>query len=391
MPEIKRPLIVAAIFYFFIAPFFFHPDIKIIYYLSQFLSQGTVNIYQYIAANPDKALLGSFVYPPLSYFVMGLVYPVVNFLAGSGFTPWLGMGNDAVDIAGIFRYLFLIKTPLILALLATGWALSRISSRRVVLWIWFFNPITIYVVGFMGQIDILPVLLSVLALLLAKPKPFLAAVLLGLGAALKTYPLLLLPFLALLSTSNLKRSALIFLAGLSPYILLVAPFLTTPAFYSDTLTSGLTQRVLQLSLPLGYSENLYLVPIVLTGLLLAAGVLHRGQIHRLSAYWMAASLLPVVLSHFHPQWILWSMPFISLWIASKSDWLSLLLFSASFLATVFLFADKFLTWGLISPFNPQILFLPAFSNPLLQSLSHSVLVGVGLWISLCACFSSDRS
>ncbi len=387
MSEVKRSLLVAAFFYFFIAPFFFHPDIKIIYYLSQFFSHGVFNIYQYIAANPDKALLGPFVYPPLSYFVIGLIHPVVNFLAGPGFTPWLGMGNDAVDVAGIFRYLFLIKTPLILALLATGWALSKVSTRRNLLWIWFFNPVTIYVVGFMGQIDILPVMLTVFALLLAKPKPFLAAVLLGLGGALKTYPLLFLPFLALLSTTNFKRSALIFLAGLVPYLLIIAPFLTTPAFYSDTLTSGLTQRVLQLTLPLGFMKNLYLVPVILTILALAAGSLHRGQIHRLSNYWLAASLLPIVLSHFHPQWLLWSIPFIIL----RSNWLSLLIFSVSAMGTILLFPDKFLTWGLISPFNFQILFLPAFANPLLQSLAHSVLVGASLWISVCALFYSDRS
>ena len=385
MREVKYPLLIAAIFYFFIAPFFFHPDIKIIYSLAQFLSHGVANIYQYTSEVPNPA--GTFVYPPLSYFVIGLFYPVVNFLAGSGFNAWLGMGNDAVDVAGIFRYIFLIKTPLILALLATGWAISKISSHKAAVWIWFFNPITIYVVGFMGQIDILPVLLTVLALLLAKPKPFLAAVLLGLGGALKTYPLLFLPFLALLSTSNLKRSALIFVAGLAPYILFIASFLTTPAFYSDTLTSGLTQRVLQLALPLGFMENLYLVPIVLTLLLLSAGTRHRGQINRLSSYWLAASLLPVVLSHFHPQWLLWSLPFIIL----RFEWLSLAVFFTSAMGTILLFPDKFLTWGLISPFNPQILFLPSLTNPLLQSLSHSVLVGVSLWISLCALFYSDRS
>ena len=168
-----------------------------------------------------------------------------------------------------------------------------------------------------------------------------------------------MPFLALLSTTNFKRSALIFLAGLVPYLLIIAPFLTTPAFYSDTLTSGLTQRVLQLTLPLGFMKNLYLVPVILTILALAAGSLHRGQIHRLSNYWLAASLLPIVLSHFHPQWLLWSIPFIIL----RSNWLSLLIFSVSAMGTILLFPDKFLTWGLISPFNFQILFLPAFANP----------------------------
>ena len=61
------------------------------------------------------------------------------------------------------------------------------------------------------------------------------------------------------------------------------------------------------------------------------------------------------------------------------------------MGTILLFPDKFLTWGLISPFNFQILFLPAFANPLLQSLAHSVLVGASLWISVCALFYSDRS
>ena len=132
------------------------------------------------------------------------------------------MGNDAVDVAGIFRYLFLIKTPLILALLATGWSpLQGVYPAQPTL-IWFFNPVTIYVVGFMGQIDILPVMLTVFALLLAKPKPFLAAVLLGLEEPSRHT--LLLPFLALLSTTNFKRSALIFLAGLVPYLLIIAPF-----------------------------------------------------------------------------------------------------------------------------------------------------------------------
>ena len=385
MRNVKRPLLVAAVFYFFIAPFFFHPDIKIIYSLAGFLSQGVFNIYSYTAAHPIPA--GSFVYPPLAYFVLGLLYPVINFLAGPGFASWLAMGNDAVDVAGIFRYLFLIKTPLILALLATGWTLSKISSRKEIPWIWFFNPLTIYAVGFMGQIDILPVMLTVLALVIAKPKPFLAALLLGLAAAFKTYPLLFLPFLALLSTTSLKRSALIFAAGIAPYLLFVAPFLATPAFYSDPLTSGLTQRVLQLALPLGYAENLYLVPVIMTMLFLVAGVLHRGQIHRLPSYFLAASLLPVVLSHFHPQWLLWSLPFIIL----RFEWLSLAVFFTSAMGTILLFPDKFLTWGLISPLNPQILFLPPFVNPLLQSLFHSVLVGVSLWISLCALFFSDRS
>ena len=104
--ENKRIYAYAAFFYIFIIPLFFHPDIKTIFYQSQFLSTGVLDIYSYLAQNPEKAILGPFVYPPLAYFLMGLLYFPVKLLAGGGFTQWLAMGNDAVGVTDIFQYLF---------------------------------------------------------------------------------------------------------------------------------------------------------------------------------------------------------------------------------------------------------------------------------------------
>ncbi len=389
MTKPRNIILAAAFFYVFLAPFFFHPDIKIIFYLSQFLSQGVINIYHYIAVHPELSTHGSFVYPPLAYFFFGTIFPVLKWLAGSGFTDWLGMGNDAVAVPHLFRYLFLLKLPVIAAHLAVGYCLSRLISQprrqSLALLVWFFNPISIYTVAFMGQIDVLPVLATVLALLWIKDRPYLSVFLLGLGAAFKTYPLLLLPFAALLAARRFRHSLLLLATGLLPYLLFISPYLLTPAFYTDTLTSGLSQRILQIGLPIGSGESLLLVPVFLLFLLLTAAYLHRGQSHRFAAYCLAVTLIPIASSHFHPQWVLWSLPFVSLFLATQSFWSVALLFFGSFIGIIGLFPDKFLTWGLLSPLEPEILFLPSLVSllppvPVLLDLLHTIFFAASVWM-----------
>src|SRR3990170_4422941 len=107
----KQIFALAAFTYLFLAPFTYHPDIKTIFYQTQFLTQGVFNIYAFFATNPDLAFLGPFVYPPLAYLIYGLLFIPVKILAGSGFVQWLAMGNDAVGVSHIFQYLFVMKIP----------------------------------------------------------------------------------------------------------------------------------------------------------------------------------------------------------------------------------------------------------------------------------------
>lgn len=386
----KSIFITVAVFYLFIIPFFFHPDLKIITFLSQFLTQGVGNIYQFIATHPDQSHLGPFVYPPLAYFFLGLVFPVLKLLAGPSFTQWLAMGNDAVAIPHIFRFLFLIKLPLILVHLTAGFYLAKLvlgyRAQKLALLVWFFNPVSIYVIGLMGQIDIWPVLATILAVMWSKDKPYLAALALGIGAAFKTYPLLLLPFLALLSSRKNFTSLAIFVTGLLPFIVSILPYLTTPQFYTDTLASGLSQRIFDLSLSVGFNERILLIPAYLIILVLLAFHSHRGMVKHFWHYALAVTLLPIAFSHFHPQWMLWSLPFISLFLAQKWQTLPAMGLFLGYLGTVALIPDKFLTLGLVSPLQPEILFLPPLASllpqaVLVQSLFHTLFAASAVWIT----------
>ena len=394
----KRNIFATALFiYLFLAAFTYHPDIKTIFYQTQFLTKGVFNIYSFFAANPEKAYLGPFVYPPLAYFLYGIFFIPVKLIAGSGFVQWLGMGNDAVGVTHIFRYLFALKIPAIVihfisAFVITGFFQDKSLQKKALLF-WFFNPVSIYVVVFMGQIDAMAVLLSILALFYANKKPLFSSFLLGLGGAIKTYPLLLIPYLAIIAGSSWKRRALNIAIGFAAYLIFVMPFLKTPAFFSSTFVSGLSQRLFEARILLGYGENILIIPVILLILFFVTigKTFTKPDIKFLWVVFLAITLTVVTGVHFHPQWMLWCLPFITLYFVKNINsfkgevWFISILFLIGWLGTIIFFDDKFLTWGIISPLDNGILLLPTLSqiikpifDPLLiQSLFHTLLIASG--------------
>jgi hypothetical protein len=389
-------IFVAGIFtYLILIPLFFHPDIKTIFYLSSFLSDGVFNIYQFIGANPDKAMLGPFVYPPLSYILFGILFIPIKLLAANGFVDWLGMGNTAVSVDHIFRFLFLIKLPLVLTHAISGFVLIkifgngdyfpslRISNKKqeLILLLWFFNPISIYVITMMGQFDGIPALFTLLALYYAKRKPYLSSLLLGLGGAIKTYPLLFIPFLIITSDFRWVKKIKLTVVGVISYLIFVVPFLKTQEFYQNTLISGLSQRLLLADITIGFNERINIVPFLIILLFLYCLIHDPGRSKELFKYFLAIPILILGFSHFHPQWIIWALPFIILAISCyKKLAVSGVLLAIGWIGTVLSFDDKFLTWGLLSPLDSGVFFLPSiptliskYMDPLLiQNLSHTV-------------------
>lgn len=370
--EHRIVLAVGLFTYFLIAPFYFHPDIKTIFYLAHFLKEGVFNIYDFIAQNPERSFLGPFVYPPLTYFLFGLLYFPISLLAGLNFDKWLAMGNTAVSVDNIFRYIFLLKLPVILAHLATGVLLTRFfiekKKAKHVLLLWLFNPVSLYVVGFMGQFDGIVAGVTVVSLLYFRKRPFLSMAILGLAAAMKTYPLILIPFLAFSGSGKIIDKLKLISVGIIPYFLFIVPYLSTPAFYGDTLTSSLSKRVFDLSLPFWTGVSVPVVPIVVAMLFLTSLMFWA------SLGWFAA--VPFVLAvgtQFHPQWLMWSLPFLTVITVKYRLWFAYAIFSLSFLSYIFLFDDVFLNLALLAPLDSGVYFLPS-PNSLLSRFTDPIVL-----------------
>lgn len=393
-----RVLLMALFVRFLLMPFLYHPDIKSQHFHFYFLSQKVFNIYQYLANSiQNLPYTDTFNYPPLVYFVFGTIQFLLRPFLGGGFINWLfDWGPERIFNPRIFRYLFVLKIPYLILDIITAFLLTQFfkekKQKQKVFLFWLFNPILLYAIYGLGNFDILPSLLVLLAVLLVlKNKKGLGGLTLGIAVAFKTYPLLFLPFLAILGGKKTKDRIKIFVLGLIPYSLTCLPFLNSIAFRQSVLFSGLSQRLFIAAVPLGFGENLIIFIAALTFLFFLAFHRFSAQKEKIISFFLAILLLAFSLSHFHPQWIIWILPFLTIVLVRKPSLLfPQTIFYLAFLGVVFLFNDRAQLLGLLSPINPDFVGVPNIFEVLrnkniidpflIQSLIHSVLAGTAFWI-----------
>jgi hypothetical protein len=387
--------LIALLFNLILLPFFFHPDLKTIFCKAQYLSAGVLNIYEFLDKNRNiMNVCSEFSYPPLYYFFLGILYPLINLFGGSNFSSWLMMGNMAVNVDQIFRYLFITKLPFVLFEFLTAILIIKFLDdeklKRYALILWFFNPANLYIIALMGQLDIIPAFLTVLSVYLAlkKQKYILGALALGVSAALKSYSLFFLPFYGIIVGRNWRQKFTLMFIGLLPYALSMVPFLKYESFRSSVLLSGLSQRMFMFSWPLGFGENIQVVLLGI-GLLLLKVLSSKIEHSDLLKYFGSVALVFLAGSHFHPQWFIWSLPFLSILVAKNQRLIpAFILLIIGWIGVTVMYDDLFLTFGLMSPLDSSVFSLPPFRELVkgfmdpnqIQSMFHTLFTASSIWI-----------
>lgn len=398
----KKIILLAAVIYFLIAPFTYHPDTKLVLYYPTLNNSKVWNIYSYLDSNKDDA--PKFHYPPMHYWVLKAELPLVTLIGGKGIVEWFKSGgNMAFNNQNIFLYNFASKFPLILLVLLSGFYIYKIVleygyNKKIAVkaaTIWFFNPLTIYSAIIMGQNDILAIFPFILGMYFYKRQPFLAFLLFGIGGSIKNYPLIWAIILGLVyvKATWIKKVSLV-LTSFLVYIATMLPFLSQSYFRQEVLYSGLSVRMFDGMIDIGFGDKLLLVPLLLVFIALIGIKREFGRsLKGITTILLTSTLIILGLTHFHPQWFIWIMPFASILLSiskDKSWWFWFLLPSIAII--ILLFEDKFLYWGLFSPINPNLMNLPYINETLraegvdvllLNNICHSIIAGIAfywLWI-----------
>jgi len=361
-----------------------------------------LTFYDYLSklekANPLVNLygVGLFNYPPLAYLTpalsMAILSPFYNFSANYVFMT----GMDKIfQTAELFKTIFLLKLPYLLFDFLLAYLLFKIFKEKgkAAFKIWMLNPLTLYSTFAMGQFEIMPTLLVVAAIFFAlKNKRWLAVIMLGIGGAYKMFPLLFLPIFVLLLDKNFWRRLWLFVVGLLPYLLVIAPyFLFSPMYRQAAFLTNQAEKMLYMKLPLSGAEYLsvFLVGYFLLLILAAKSFSQKDSFWRFGFVLM---LLFFAVTHYHPQWFLWIAPFL-VW-----DWLNygtkhrpylILLFGCWLSLT--LFFESSLHIGLFAPIAPGLLKMGSltdlvgrFYDPfLIKSLIRSLFGAVAIFLSFC--------
>lgn len=384
----KKLIFGAIILRILVAIFLFHPDIKTFNYQSSFLRHGVFNIYSYLTDNKKSLpLKDDFVYFPLTYLSLGGYQAIVAPLMGNGFDSWLSNADSITTVTdgNIFKYLFALKLPYLILDLVIAFILLKYFENKEdgkkAFKIWLFNPFTIFIIYIFGNIDIFPVALTLLSLLfIKKDKLYFAALMLGLAASFKIYPLLFVPFLIILGKSVKEKVNL----GVIPFAtfgLIALPFMSG-AFIQSTLISGLTTRMFNPGFAVGFGESIIIGMALLSALFFYAAIVDKKL--NMFNYFLTTLLIIFSFSHFHIAWLLWIAPFVVI-LATQKPNLSWMLFLLSIAAIFipFLYQDRSMSISLFRIYSTWFDLLPTpftviqkFFDPYnLQSIVHSLFAG----------------
>ncbi len=393
-----------------------HPDIwGISLTPSFFANHGVLNIYDYLGhldiSTSDYAKnLGNtlntadiFIYPPLAYFTLGILMLLLKpFYDVSYFNVVAANLEKTLGDPRLFQYLFLAKLPYMLFDFGALYFFYKMfknnkSVQRIVFFLWLFNPVTIYASYMIGNFDIIPIFFTVVGLyFFIKQRDVLGFLFFGIGAAYKTYPILVAFPLLFYFGDTLKKKILYGTALVGPYILTSLPFLTTPEYRRDVLFNSKETKFLFMGLPVSGAEVVYVFIFGVTIICLAAAF-HKKTRELFWIYPLSILLLFFSVTHYHPQWMSWMVPFIILPFAfyKQLRWPIVVLFLA-YVGIVFFFESS-LNVGIFGPLFPASHNMPGLADVLkgrfdvfeLKSLMRSVSAGVAVWMIALLLFKKD--
>jgi len=390
-----KPLLLSAILLrLLFCLFFFHPDIKSYQFHAQFFRQGVWDIYSYIAKNVSHLPSSDvFVYPPLAYYFLGSINAVSGVILGPDFYSWLNdWGPGGYTHPKMFEFMLVLKLPYLVLDLMLGYLLVLLIGDRKLnqklLLFWFFNPVSLYGIYMLSQFDVLMALFTVASLILVKNHKLpQAACLLGLGAMIKSYPLLLLPFVIFRSKDK-RQFALTCLAAVAGLLLPLLPVLNSSAFRFTMSQSNLMARIFQAGIEVGGGQSLPIYVVCYT-LVLWFSFKRKNETDLLPEF-LTTTLTVLLFAHFHAQWAIWSLPFLAVvWAKDKANlWPVYLALAIGYFFTNFLIADQFVLTGIFSSLNNHALLVPALTDTLknfadlslVQSTFHTLLTASGLYL-----------
>jgi len=350
-------------------PFTVHSDLTALSLGGWVISQKgmILNFYDYLStldkSNPLVHLygIGLFNYPPLAYLTPGLfmflLSPFYNFSVNYVFMTGMDKIFQTTDL---YRNIFLLKLPYLIFDFLLAFLLLKIFKKEQgqrVFKIWMLNPLTLYATFMIGQFDIIPTLLVVAGIFFAfRKQKWLSVIMLGIGGAYKMFPLLFLPIFALVLERGFWRRIWLFVIGLLPYLVIIAPyFLFSPMYRQSAFLASQTEKMLYMKLPLSGAEYLSLFIVGYFCLLILAART-KQQLENLWCFGFALMLLFFSVTHYHPQWFLWIAPFL-LWdwlvFGTKHRFSLILLFGCWLVIT--LFFETSLHIGLFAPIAPGLL------------------------------------
>lgn len=374
-------------------PFFFQRDILSTYQrAAQTVFNGVLgaDFQQFLTHLLHSAFLF------ISKFFVPAVSELSNILLNSdNWVSWIDFNNFEY----VYRTLTLFKLPYLFLDIAIMFILFRLLydgrplQRLRVFKYWALNPLVIFVTYLFARHDIIGLFITLIALLLAKyGRKYWSIIFLGVAVALRFFPIMILPFLILYLAKKKKDYAILFSIGIAGLVGIEA---FSYIYFGKSVIFSLlnTQHfdyILSAKLDLIIHDAIFIF-IVAYALLVFSFIHQKKKTFTVFlTYCGITYLLYVSLSYFHPQYLLWAIPFMVLVFVRRNSIYYYHLLQFALLMFVLIYWGDLVTKFLIAPIDINYALYTAgpipiinrFYNPVkFVNIFRSLFTAVSLWIA----------
>ncbi len=278
-------------------------------FINYFVNSGFENPYNYFLSIGD---LKSFPYSSMMLWILALPRALLFFLFDSDKVGFLNLLITRIPIllADVSIYIILCK-----------WLETK---EKEVLIFYFASPILLYINYIHGQLDVIPTVALFLSLFyLFQSRYFLSFFILGLGLAIKSHLLAVLPLFIVYLLIN-KRSPFevckLTLITIGIYFFITLPYLFSPGYIKIVLESTEQYKLFLLNFPYSF-ENLKFLIAPGAYFILFCRFASYKKINQDMFILILGLIFSVLVTLVVPQpgWFYWSIPFLAYFYIKRAE------------------------------------------------------------------------
>ena len=373
-------------------PFFFQRDLLSTY------QRASETVFAGNFASDFQQLLTNMIYS-VYIFIINAIVPAVGqysliLLEKDTWISWVNFisSNNIFTVLALFKGLYLIFD------IACMFLIFRLSydddpeGRLNVFKFWMFNPVVIFVLYIFARHDIIGVFVTLIALMLAKKeRKYWSIIILALAIALRFFPIMILIPLIIYLSKNKKDYIILTSIGISG---LVVVELFSNLYFGKSLIFSLlnTQHfnyILSARLDLIIHDRIFLFIVAYVLIVLSFIHAKKKSFDLLINYGAIIYLAYIALSYFHPQYVLWTVPFLVLIFARKRALAYYHWVQFGLLMVILIYWGDLVTKFVLAPLDHQFFIYITGIIPLIErfydsvafvNIFRSIFTAVSLWM-----------
>lgn len=332
-------------------------------------------------------------------FILKSIVPAINklspvLLEKDTWISWINFNSsyNVFTALALFKILYLIFDAVCMFLILRLSFDSEPESRLRVFKFWMFNPFVIFILYVFARHDIIGIFVTLVALLLAKKnRKYWAIIVLAFGIALRFFPIMILPLFIFYLACTKKDYIILSLVGVSG---LAAVELFSYFYFGRSVIFSLlnTQHfdyILSSKLELISHDRIFIFVAVYIIIILSFLHIKRKNFDILLNYGAIIYLAYVSLCYFHPQYMLWTVPFLIIIFVRRKSLLYYHWIQFALLLVILIYWGDLVTKFVFAPIDHKFFVYLTGPIPIINlfyspakfvNIFRSIFTGVSLWM-----------